>query len=160
MKVSVIFIPHTAKVQQRQNCALSWEALVCSQTHRSPRTLIDCGVIFLFSQAAKRPRESEDKEDLDWGKHSCFVSFCVCSVWMWHKDFSGGSLWSVLRCCVKAKVFGRTEFYATLAWPPPLVMTNGKGHTLAVFVPDAASCSVMDSPLCHHHLLLGPGRNQ
>lgn len=40
------------------------------------------------------------------------------------------------------------------------VMTNGKGHTLALCVPDAASCPVMDSPLCHHHLLLGLGQNQ
>lgn len=41
-----------------------------------------------------------------------------------------------------------------------LLMTNGKGHTLALCVPDAASYRVMDSPLCHHHLLLGPGQNQ
>lgn len=41
-----------------------------------------------------------------------------------------------------------------------VAMTNGKGHTLALSVPHAASYSVMDSPSCHHHLLLGPGQNQ
>lgn len=57
----------------------------------------------------------------------------------------------------------RSTFMPHLHAPPvayTVAMTNGKGHTLALSVPHAASYSVMDSPSCHHHLLLGPGQNQ
>lgn len=117
---------------------------------------------------------------LSWG--SCFVSFCFCSVWVWHEDSLGRSLQSgkvflafYLECLLRIKsnnnvpistwgCRGKEHAFMPHLHDLPvastLVMTYGKGHTLALCVPDAASYPVMDSPLCHHHLLLGPGQNQ
>lgn len=40
----------------------------------------------------------------------------------------------------------------------PVLLTDGRERILAAFVATSASCSIMGSPLCHHHLPLGPDR--
>lgn len=115
-----------------------------------------------------------DREKLSWVKTAAFLSFLVWILtwsflrwkgverqsvsWFWPLGLLLGlidsSLISTHGC--------RGQTVDTHASPVAymLVMTNGKGHTLALCPPHTASHPVMDSPPHHHHLLLGPRQNQ
>lgn len=151
---------------------------VCSQTQCCPWRIIDCvGGHLLQSQAAKH--------FFGWTQGGCSLSKDTCfmllfSVWVWHGDFSGKKakirqsiFWSFIELLSSLidhapmsiyRCRGQEHSTVPHSHAPPvaytLVMTNGKGHTLALCIPHAASYPVMDSPPCHHHLLLGPGQNQ
>ena len=134
------------------------------------------------------PHAQLAKHRFKWGQRgswvsgdSCFVSFSFFPVCVWHGD-SSGTRTRTGKVCSDIFFAVAVEINRLRSPSPPmgvedtssplmphlqapqlaytLVMTNGKGHTLALCVPHAASYPVMDSPLCHHHLLLGLGQNQ
>lgn len=137
-----------------------------------------CGVIF-FTLRRQSTSSDGHREDVAWVKTpalSHFIFLCLGVTWRFlrQEDKRRQSIfWSFMELLLSLIDHAPISIYRCrgqehsimphLHAPPvayTLVMTNGKGHTLALCIPHAASYPVMDSPPCHHHLLLGPGQNQ